>query len=84
MAFTVLAFLTFVFARAHVAGPGVGIGWKAACAATLAVIVRCVPRVTSTAIFGALGVAYVCVLQMGVMVNVVGVEQPLVWLLPAA
>jgi diguanylate cyclase (GGDEF)-like protein len=83
MAFTVLAFLIFVTARSHVTGMPLPISWRVACAAIMALLVAGIPRTTSTFVFGLIGVVYICVLQVGVMLNVVGVAQPLFWMLPA-
>lgn len=83
MAFTVLAFLIFVTARDHVTGAPLPISWRLACAAVMALLVMCIPRTSSTFVFGLIGGAYICVLQLGVMLNIVGVEQPLFWMLPA-
>jgi diguanylate cyclase (GGDEF)-like protein len=42
-----------------------------------------IPRAGSTWTFGAIGVAYSLVLVAGLALNVSGVEQPLLWVLPA-
>jgi diguanylate cyclase (GGDEF)-like protein len=83
MAFTVVAFLIFVVARAHVTGIELPLWPRLLCALSLSLLVAAIPRAPSTFIFGLIGAAYVVVLQIGVMINVTGVEQPLYWMLPA-
>ncbi|WP_174364618.1 EAL domain-containing protein [uncultured Caballeronia sp.] len=83
MAFTVVAFVIFVIARAHVTGIELPLWPRLMCALALSLLVAAIPRATSTFVFGMIGAAYVVVLQIGVMMNVTGVEQPLYWMLPA-
>lgn len=83
MAFTVVAFLIFVVARAHVTGIELPLWPRLMCALALSLLVAAIPRAPSTFVFGLIGAAYVVVLQIGVMINVTGVEQPLYWMLPA-
>jgi diguanylate cyclase (GGDEF)-like protein len=83
MAFTVVAFLIFVVARAHVTGIELPLWPRLLCALSLSLLVAAIPRAPSTFMFGLIGAAYVVVLQIGVMINVTGVEQPLYWMLPA-
>jgi diguanylate cyclase (GGDEF)-like protein len=83
MAFTVVAFLIFVVARAHVTGIELPLWPRLLCALSLSLLVAAIPRAPSTFVFGLIGAAYVVVLQIGVMINVTGVEQPLYWMLPA-
>ncbi|MFL9867584.1 bifunctional diguanylate cyclase/phosphodiesterase [Paraburkholderia fungorum] len=83
MAFTVVAFLCLVGARNMVAGPATPLPYRLACALVLALLVMAIPRAGSTWMFGAIGVAYSLVLVAGLALNVAGVEQPLLWILPA-
>jgi len=83
MAFTVVAFLCFVGARNMVAGPATPLAYRLACALVLALLVMAIPRAGSIWMFGAIGVAYSLVLVAGLALNVSGVEQPLLWVLPA-
>ena len=83
MAFTVVAFLIFVTARAHVTGMELPLWPRLTCALVLSLLVAAIPKVPTTFLFGLIGVAYVVVLQIGVMINVEGVEKPLFWMLPA-
>jgi diguanylate cyclase (GGDEF)-like protein len=83
MAFTVVAFLIFVTARAHVSGIDLPLWPRLSCAIVLALLVACIPKAPTTVRFGLIGVAYVVVLQIGVMLNANGVEKPLSWMLPA-
>ncbi|MEA3082428.1 MAG: hypothetical protein QOC89_125 [Paraburkholderia sp.] len=83
MAFTVVAFLCFVGARNMVGGPAIPLAYRLACALVLALLVMAIPRAGSTWTFGAIGVAYSLVLVAGLALNVSGVEQPLLWVLPA-
>ncbi|CAE6797248.1 hypothetical protein R69888_05034 [Paraburkholderia haematera] len=83
MAFTVVAFLCLVGARNMVAGPATPLAYRLACALVLAVLVMAIPRAGSTWMFGAIGFAYSLVLVAGLALNVSGVEQPLLWVLPA-
>ncbi|HZZ04693.1 bifunctional diguanylate cyclase/phosphodiesterase [Paraburkholderia sp.] len=83
MAFTVVAFLCFVGARNLVNGPATPLAYRLACALVLALLVLAIPRAGSTWTFGAIGVVYSLVLVAGLALNVSGVEQPLLWILPA-
>ncbi|HYS67455.1 MAG TPA: GGDEF-domain containing protein, partial [Paraburkholderia sp.] len=83
MAFTVVAFLCFVAARNLVNGPAAPLAYRLACALVLALLVLAIPRAKSTWLFGAIGVAYSLVLTAGLALNIAGVEQPLLWALPA-
>ncbi|CAB3786203.1 hypothetical protein GCM10011400_26710 [Paraburkholderia caffeinilytica] len=83
MAFTVVAFLCFVGARNMVDGPAAPLAYRLACALVLALLVMAIPRADSTWSFGAIGIAYSVVLVVGLALNVSGVEQPLLWVLPA-
>ncbi|SIT49860.1 Diguanylate cyclase/phosphodiesterase [Paraburkholderia piptadeniae] len=83
MAFTVIVFMAFAFARCFVAGPAVPLIWRLACAACLASLVAAIARAKSISQFGALGVAYMLVLLAGLALNVDGLDVPLVWALPA-
>ncbi|RKF44288.1 bifunctional diguanylate cyclase/phosphodiesterase [Paraburkholderia fungorum] len=83
MAFTVVAFLCLVGARNLVAGPATPLPYRLACALVLALLVMAIPRAGSTWMFGAIGVAYSLVLVAGLALNVSGVDQPLLWILPA-
>ena len=57
MAFTVVAFITFVGARSLVAGPAVPLVWRLACALALALLVGAIPRTRRIWVFGGIGVA---------------------------
>ncbi|MGF6723337.1 diguanylate cyclase (GGDEF)-like protein [Paraburkholderia sp. GAS41] len=83
MAFTVVATLLFVLARNLVAGPSVALAYRIGCVLLLAVLVAGVRRARSTGVFGFLGVAYTVVLVLVIALNVSGVQQPLLWALPA-
>ena len=83
MAFTVVAFLCLVGARNMVNGPATPLAYRLTCALVLALLVMAIPRTGSTWTFGAIGVAYSLVLVVGLALNVSGVEQPLLWVLPA-
>jgi diguanylate cyclase (GGDEF)-like protein len=83
LAFTVVAFLIFVTARAHVTGTELALWPRLTCALALALLVAAIPKSSCTFVFGLIGVAYVVVLQIGVMINIAGVQQPLYWMLPA-
>jgi diguanylate cyclase (GGDEF)-like protein len=83
MAFTVVAFLIFVTARSHVAGMDLPLWPRLLCALAMLLLVAAIPKAPSTFIFGLIGVLYIVVLQIGVMINVEGVEKPLFWMLPA-
>ncbi|MFM0741396.1 bifunctional diguanylate cyclase/phosphodiesterase [Paraburkholderia xenovorans] len=83
MAFTVVAFLCFVGARNLVAGPAAPLAYRLACALVLALLVLAIPHAKSTWTFGAIGVAYSLVMVGGLALNIQGVEQPLLWALPA-
>ncbi|MCX4144380.1 bifunctional diguanylate cyclase/phosphodiesterase [Paraburkholderia madseniana] len=83
MAFTVVAFLCLVGARNMVNGPATPLAYRLTCALVLALLVMVIPRTGSTWTFGAIGVAYSLVLVAGLALNVSGVEQPLLWVLPA-
>src|SRR5258705_6509958 len=83
MAFTVVAFLSFVLARSFASGPTVPIGYRLACVLCLALLVAAIPRTKSTCAFGSIGVAYTLVLAAGIALNIAGLEQPLFWALPA-
>nr|WP_240655506.1 bifunctional diguanylate cyclase/phosphodiesterase [Paraburkholderia phosphatilytica] len=84
MAFTVLAYLLFVLARELVSGPALPLGWRLACAVVLALLVLAIPYTRTTLQFGCVGFAYTLMLQLGLALNVVGVNAPLLWALPAA
>ncbi|MGF6599313.1 diguanylate cyclase (GGDEF)-like protein [Paraburkholderia sp. GAS448] len=83
MAFTVVAYLAFVVARSLEAGPAVPIQYRLACALCLALLVVAIPGSKSTWVFGGIGIAYALVMQAGIALNIVGLEQPLLWALPA-
>lgn len=83
MAFTVVAFLCVVGARNMVNGPATPLAYRLTCALVLALLVMAIPRTGSTWTFGAIGAAYSLVLVVGLALNVSGVEQPLLWVLPA-
>jgi diguanylate cyclase (GGDEF)-like protein len=83
MAFTVVAFVVFIFARSLEAGPAVSLAWRLACAVCLALLVAAIPRTKSTWVFGGIGVAYMLVMLVGLAMNVSGVGEPLLWALPA-
>lgn len=83
MAFTVVAFLIFVTARSHVTGMDLPLWPRLLCALAMLLLVAVIPKAPSTFIFGLIGVLYIVVLQIGVVINVEGVEKPLFWMLPA-
>jgi len=83
MAFTVVAFLIFVMARSHVTGMDLPLWPRLVCALAMLLLVAAIPKAPSTFIFGLIGVLYIVVLQIGVVINVEGVEKPLFWMLPA-
>ncbi|MDN7184455.1 bifunctional diguanylate cyclase/phosphodiesterase [Caballeronia sp. SEWSISQ10-4 2] len=83
MAFTVVAFLIFVTARSHVTGMDLALWPRLLCALAMLLLVAAIPKAPSTFIFGLIGVLYIVVLQIGVVINVEGVEKPLFWMLPA-
>jgi diguanylate cyclase (GGDEF)-like protein len=83
MAFTVVAALAFVLARSLVAGPTVALPYRLACIVCLALLVASIRKAHSTLLFGAVGVAYVLVLLLDIGLNLYGLEQPLLWALPA-
>ncbi|MEZ0603647.1 EAL domain-containing protein [Paraburkholderia sp. IW21] len=83
MAFAVIAFLCFVGARNLVGGPAMPLAYRLGCVPVLALLVLGIPRAGSTRTFGAIGVAYSLVLVAGLALNISGVEQPLLWVLPA-
>ncbi|WP_144148723.1 bifunctional diguanylate cyclase/phosphodiesterase [Paraburkholderia sp. BCC1884] len=83
MAFTVVAFLCFVGARNLVGGATVPLAYRLSCALILGLLVLAIPRARSTWLFGAIGVAYSLVLVAGLALNIVGVSQPLLWIVPA-
>jgi diguanylate cyclase (GGDEF)-like protein len=83
MAFTVVAFLIFVMARSHVTGMDLPLWPRLLCALAMLLLVAAIPKAPSTFIFGLIGVLYIVVLQIGVVINVEGVEKPLFWMLPA-
>jgi len=83
MAFTVVAFLIFVTARSHVAGMDLPLWPRLLCALAMLLLVAAIPKAPSTFVFGLIGVLYIVVLQIGVVINVEGVEKPLFWMLPA-
>ncbi|MEI5996710.1 bifunctional diguanylate cyclase/phosphodiesterase [Paraburkholderia bengalensis] len=83
MAFTVVAFIAFASARSLAAGSAVPLAWRLACAAGLALLVVAIPRAKSTWIFGSIGVAYTLVLLAGIALTVAGLDEPLLWALPA-
>ncbi|HEV3424812.1 MAG TPA: bifunctional diguanylate cyclase/phosphodiesterase [Paraburkholderia sp.] len=83
MAFTVIATLLFVLARSLVAGPAVALPYRLACVVCLALLVVSVQKARTTWLFGAVGVAYTLVLSIVIALNIAGLEQPLLWALPA-
>src|SRR3954468_1127028 len=83
MAFTVVAFLCLVAARGLVAGPAEPLAYRLGCALVLALLVLAIPHAKSTWTFGAIGVAFSLTLVAGLALNVAGVQQPLLWTLPA-
>jgi len=83
MAFVVIACLLFVLARNFVAGPTVALPYRLACVACLALLVAGVRRARTTWLFGGLGVAYTLVLTLCIALNIAGLQQPLLWALPA-
>ncbi|MGF6780911.1 EAL domain-containing protein [Paraburkholderia sp. GAS334] len=83
MAFTVVAYLSFVATRSFVDGPVVALQYRLACGLCLALLVMAIPRTKTTWAFGAIGVAYTLMLQAGIALNVAGLASPLLWTLPA-
>ena len=83
MASTVVAALLFVLARSLVAGPTISISYRLACVAMLALLVAGVRKARTTGIFGALGVGFTLVLVILIALNVNGLNEPLLWALPA-
>ena len=83
MGCAVVAFLCLVGARNLVGGPAAPLGYRLSCALLLALLVLAIPSTRSTWLFGAIGVAYLLVLVAGLALNTAGVDQPLLWLLPA-
>jgi diguanylate cyclase (GGDEF)-like protein len=83
MAFTVVASLLFVLARGLVAGPAISLSYRLACIVCLALLVTGVHKARTTWWFGACGVAYTLVLVIVIALNLAGLEQPLLWALPA-
>ncbi|CAB3675469.1 bifunctional diguanylate cyclase/phosphodiesterase [Paraburkholderia rhynchosiae] len=83
MAFTVVAFLCVVAARGLADGPAAPLVYRLGCAFVLALLVLAIPHAKSTWTFGAIGVAFSLALLGGVALNVAGVQQPLLWTLPA-
>jgi diguanylate cyclase (GGDEF)-like protein len=83
MAFTVIAALLFVLARSLVAGPGIALPYRLASVLCLALLVAAVRHASTIWRFGAAGVVYTLVLSATVALNVSGLEEPLLWLLPA-
>lgn len=83
MAFTVVAFLCLVGARGLVDGPAYPLAWRLGCALVLALLAGAIPCAQSTRTFGAIGVAFALMLVGGLALNVAGVQQPLLWTLPA-
>lgn len=83
MGFTVVAALLFVLARGLVAGPAVWLPYRLACIVCLALLVAGVHKARSTWWFGAFGVAYTLVLVIVIALNIAGLEQALLWALPA-
>jgi diguanylate cyclase (GGDEF)-like protein len=83
MAFSVGAYLTFVVARSLVAREAFPMVWCVLCALVLGMLVAAIPRAASSRAFGLIGVAYMVVLQIGSTLIMIGVHEPLVWMLPA-
>ncbi|WP_027209755.1 bifunctional diguanylate cyclase/phosphodiesterase [Burkholderia sp. WSM2232] len=83
MAFTVVAFLCLVAARGLADEPAKPLAYRLGCALVLALLVLAIPRTRSTWTFGAIGVAFSLTLVVGLALNVAGVQQPLLWSLPA-
>ena len=83
MAFTVVAFLCLVGARNLVDGPATPLAYRLGGALVLALLVLAIPGTRSIWVFGAIGCAFLQVLVAGLALNTAGVEQPLLWLLPA-
>ena len=83
MAFTVIATLLFVLARSLVAGPAVALPYRLAGVLCLALLAAAVRKASTTWLFGAVGVAYTLVLSGSIALNVNGLREPLLWLLPA-
>ena len=83
MACAVAAFLCCVGARNLVGGPAAPLAYRLACALVLALLVMAIPRSKSIGVFGLIGVVYLQVLVAGLALNITGVEQPLLWVLPA-
>lgn len=74
MAFTVVALLIFIIARSHVTGVDLPLWPRLTCAFVMLLLVAAIPKAPSTFIFGLIGVLYIVVLQIGVVINVQGVE----------
>ncbi|WP_027802761.1 bifunctional diguanylate cyclase/phosphodiesterase [Paraburkholderia dilworthii] len=83
MAFTVVAFLCLVVARGFTDAPAQPLAYRLGCALVLALLVLAIPHAKSTWTFGAIGVAFSLALVGGLALNVAGVQQPLLWTLPA-
>jgi diguanylate cyclase (GGDEF)-like protein len=83
LAFTVVAFLFMVGARNLVDGPAPPLAYRLACALVLMLLVLAIPSAKSPWLFCAIGVAYMQVLLAGLALNVAGLAQPLLWVLPA-
>jgi diguanylate cyclase (GGDEF)-like protein len=83
MAFTVVAFVSFIVARSFAPGPAVALGYRLACALCLALLVAAIPRTQATRTFGGIGVAYMLMLAAGIALNIDGLDHPLLWALPA-
>jgi len=83
MASTVAAALLFVLARSLVAGPTISLSYRLACVALLALLVAGVRKARTTGIFGALGVGFTLVLVILIALNISGLNEPLLWALPA-
>lgn len=83
MAFTVIAALLFVLARSLAAGPAIALPCRLAAVLCLALLVAAVRKASSTWLFGVVGVAYTLVLFACVPLNVTGLQEPMLWILPA-
>jgi diguanylate cyclase (GGDEF)-like protein len=83
MAFTVVATLVFVLARSLVSGPALALPYRLAGVLCLALLVAALRKVSTLWVFGAVGVAYTLVLSVCVALNVAGLSEPLLWVLPA-
>jgi diguanylate cyclase (GGDEF)-like protein len=83
MAYTVVAFLCMVGARNLVGGPAAPLVYRLMCALVLLLLVLAIPNAKSPWLFGAIGVAYMQVLLAGLALNIAGLAQPLLWVLPA-